>query len=213
MKNKSKVLFLCISTVVCLLPILLGVFLYAKLPSQIPIHFNSAGEADGYASKPVACFMLPVVLAGLNLIVHFSMDADPKRDNVPEIVKSLSKMIVPVISMTVQPMILFIAMGKDIPVERIVPVMVGLLLVVVGLYLPKSRQNYTVGIRLPWTLNNEDNWNKTHRMAGILWTLGGVLVIIFGLLQLYLWYVLSGVILVLICIPAMYSYILYKRGM
>lgn len=71
----------------------------------------------------------------------------------------------------------FHALDKAISITLVVPVLLGLLLIVVGNYLPKNRQNYTIGLKLPWTLDDPDNWNKTHRLAGYLYILAGLVLI------------------------------------
>ncbi|MBQ7680708.1 MAG: SdpI family protein, partial [Oscillibacter sp.] len=85
----------------------------------------------------------------------------------------------------------------------------GTLFVVVGNYLPKCRQSYTVGIKLPWTLADEDNWNRTHRMAGPLWVAGGFLVILSALLQFAEPYLFVGVLTLIAVAPVVYSAALY----
>ena len=94
--------------------------------------------------------------------------------------------------------------------EVIMPVLVGLLLTVVGNYMPKCKQNYTIGIKIPWTLNSEENWNKTHRFAGWIWTFGGLAIMLTGFVG-GVWFFLP-VVLVMVFAPMIYSYILHRKG-
>lgn len=200
-----------LTSVVCLLPIVLALALYRELPEQIPIHFDLAGEVDNYASKPLACFGLPLFLAALNLFVHFMLQTDPKKGHAAKIMRMVSLWTIPVIALIVQLITLFTALGYSIPVGRIVPCLVGVLFVICGNYLPKCRQNYTIGIKLPWTLNHEENWNKTHRLAGYLWVIGGLAVIIAGLLGYpAVMFIAIAALAVITCI---YSYILHRKGL
>ncbi len=99
--------------------------------------------------------------------------------------------------------------------KRSFNMLVGLVLVVIGNYLPKSRQNYTIGIKLPWTLSDADNWNKTHRLAGVLFIAGGMLLIACNLLltNSIVWLPVTLIIAAaLVLIPILYSYAQYKRG-
>ena len=80
---------------------------------------------------------------------------------------------------------------------------------VIGNYLPKCKQNYTLGIKLPWTLDDEENWNRTHRFAGFLWVVGGVLIAINAFLE-WEWLFLV-VVFAMVLIPAIYSYLYYKK--
>ena len=97
----------------------------------------------------------------------------------------------------------------NINVEMIGRIFVGIVFVVVGNYLPKCRQNYTVGIKLPWTLHDENNWNATHRFAGPVWMAGGVSLTILGIFGLELLF--AAVLLIIAILPMIYSYLYYKK--
>lgn len=210
---KKNKMIIMITSLLCLLPLVFSVVIYQSLPDQIAIHWDSAGVADNDVHKAVAAFGLPVIFLAINLFSKMRLLNDPK-EGPSRAIKQLSIWLIPAMSIVLVPVTLAIAMGADIPIVMISTLLVGLLLVVVGNYLPKSRQNYTIGIKLPWTLSDVDNWNKTHRLAGYLWIAGGVILIISILL-------LSGpfaqisvtviIVLALVLIPAIYSYSLYKR--
>ena len=102
------------------------------------------------------------------------------------------------------------AMGKGIRMETFVSVSLGLLFVAIGNYLPKCQQNYTVGFKLPWTLHSEENWNRTHRLAGRLWVTGGFIMMILGFFNL-IWLTIA-VPAIMALIPSLYSYILHRKG-
>ena len=89
--------------------------------------------------------------------------------------------------------------------------LMGIILVIIGNYLPKCRQNYTIGIKLPWTLEDEATWDYTHRMAGKWWMIGGIIVILLGF-QKVIDPIMAGVgiVLVVTLIPSIASYIYYK---
>jgi uncharacterized membrane protein len=201
-----------ISTLICLLPLILSLVMYDKLPDTMPIHWDINGNPDGYGSKAFAAIGLPFMMAGLNLVTHFVLNTDPKKAYPSAVLKLIGKLTIPILTVILVPIAIFAGLGYDIPIEKIVPAIVGLLFIATGNYLPKSKQNYTIGIKLPWTLNNEINWNKTHRLAGYLWVIGGIVMFVNSFLQLY-W---TAVFIVLMCvmtiIPAIYSYSLYKKG-
>ena len=91
------------------------------------------------------------------------------------------------------------------------PVFMGLLFIAIGNYLPKTKQSYTMGIKLPWTLASEENWNRTHRLAGFLWVLCGLFFIVTSFTGWSLAAFLIPII-VMVLVPAVYSYLLYRRG-
>ena len=71
------------------------------------------------------------------------------------------------------------------------------------------RQSYTMGIKLPWTLNNEENWNKTHRFGGKVWVIGGVITMATALIGSF--WILLGILIVMVAAPTIYSYRLYRK--
>jgi uncharacterized membrane protein len=208
--KKDRLLW--ITTIVCFLPLILSFVLYNKLPELVPIHFNYEGVPNNYVPKAVGAFGLPVLMAVINLFVHFKLDNDPKKMNSPLALKYLGKWSAPILSVILVPVTLFIALGYKIPIQIIVSAIVGVIIVASGNYLPKCKQNYTIGIRIPWTLNSEVNWNKTHYMAGYIWVLGGISIIIGSCIQVQGAPLILIVVLFITIIPFCYSYWLYKKG-
>ena len=204
MKKKIDILII-LTTSVCLLPIVLSAILYSELPGKIPVHFNITGQADNYLPKVIVCFVLPFVFAGINLFVYFI----PKKTDSPAMMNIINMWIIPILSVICIPVSLFIALGQNKPVHIIAPILTGALILLFGNYLPKNRQNKAVGIRVPWTLNDADNWNKTHRMAGFLWVISGFAIIILSFLQLITMPIILIVIIFLVTIPIVYSYFIY----
>lgn len=208
---KKKIDFLMIiTTIICLFPMILSALVYNQLPEQIAVHFDAAGNPNGYASKKFAAFGLPLIFAALNLFTHFMLNSDPKKANTSKAMLLISKWLISIISLLIIPISLFMSMGIKISINIIVTSLVSVLFIALGNYLPKSKQNYTVGFKLPWTLNSEENWNKTHRFAGFLWVLGGLIMLIFSILGYY--YLFSIIIIILTVLPIIYSYSLYRKG-
>ena len=207
MKNKALTQAV-LSFLVCLVPILLTLSLYDKLPDRVPIHFGMNGEADNYASKAIAGFLFPCLLGALNLFVHFTMNTDPKKRNANPVIRAIGLWTIPVMSLVFVPITLFKGLGYEIPIVTVSTALVGLLFLVIGNYMPKSRQSYTVGIKLPWTLDSEENWNKTHRLSGFVWVLGGLVIIANAFIGSI--YVLYAVIALIVVFPVVCSYLIYR---
>lgn len=207
--NKKELL---LTTLLCFLPILVGAGLYNRLPETIATHFTLNGQADGWSSRAFAVFGIPAVLAGINLFLQFSLNADPKKQNMSAALHTLAVWLVPLLSIFLSAVILGNALGYAIQIETLAPLLLGLLFIVIGNYLPKTKQSYTMGIRLPWTLASEENWNLTHRMTGFLWVLGGLIAILLTILHLWKTWILFSLLLVLMAVPTLYSYLLFKKG-
>lgn len=210
MKNKT---LLWITSLLCLLPLVYSAVVYPTLPEQIAIHWNSAGEADNFIPKAIAAFGLPFLFVAINLYSKIRLLNDPKAEGQSQAIKQLSIWLIPVLALVLVPFTLLTAMGVEIPLLMMASLLLGLLLVVIGNYLPKSRQNYTIGVKLPWTLNDPDNWNKTNRLAGYLWMAGGALLIVWTFLKPETAFQIPVTILIvlaLILLPLLYSFSLYK---
>ena len=201
---------LIITSVVILLPILAGIILWNRLPQNLPTHWNVAGEVDGRSSKPVAVFGLPLFMLVIQWVIVLATGADPKKQNHSTKILHLIFWILPVLNLILSAVTYCAAMGKAVRVEVFVPVLIGLLFVVIGNYLPKCQQNYTIGIKIPWTLDSEENWNKTHRVAGFVWVIGGFGMILAGFFG-GIWSLLL-ISLLMVVIPFAYSYILHCKG-
>lgn len=198
-----------ITTIVCLLPILLGLAVYGRLPEQIAVHWGGDGQPNGWMHKSFAVWVIPAFLAALNLICHIGGNSDPKREAQSQRLLVLVKWLPAALSMILCPVMLLIAMGAEIPVTVVTACIIGALFVVIGNYLPKCRQNYTMGIKLPWTLADEENWDKTHRMAGPLYILAGFGFLVCG----FFGWVIPVIVIIIAAavIPVVYSFLLSRK--
>ena len=141
---------LVLTTVIILLPVLAGVILWNELPEKFPIHFNAAGEVDGWSSKTFGVFGLPLILVAFQWLCGLgSLKMDPKAENLEGKVFSLVLWIIPVLSVVLNALVYCTALGMDMNVQIIMPLLIGLLMVIIGNWLPKCKQTYTLGIKLP----------------------------------------------------------------
>jgi uncharacterized membrane protein len=215
MIKKNNFTMMILSTVVCLLPLILSFIVFKDLPDQVVVHWNIKGNPDGYFPKAAAVFGLPLFFALINFIIRIFLYNDPKRENVSKAIRLIAEWFVPFLSLIIVPVILFMAMGSQIPITVVALVLTGIVLILCGNYLPKSRQNYAVGIKLPWTLNNADNWNRTHRMAGFLYVFCGIALIIASFVfngKSFLLVLILSILVLLIIAPVIYSYSIYKSN-
>ena len=207
---KKNLKVLIITSIVILLPMVAGLVLWNRLPEQVPFHWNAAGEVDGWASRPVAVFVPSAMMLALQWLCMVVTSADPKKQNHPEKVKVLVLWLIPVITVFISALMYVSALGGSVRVETLMPILLGLVFVAIGNYMPKCKQNYTIGIKIPWTLASEENWNRTHRFAGWVWVGGGVVMLLSGFLGIF-WLTLVPAI-IMVAVPLIYSYILHKKG-
>lgn len=205
---KKYLPILIITTLITLIPMLVGVIMWDKLPDEMPIHWNAQGEVDSYGSKAFTVFGLSALMVLFHIVCFLATLVDPKKKNVDGKPLVLVLWIIPVITLTCFFSVYSVALGSEISVEKLITFVVGVVFAVIGNYLPKCRQNYTIGIKIPWTLNDEDNWNKTHRFAGILWTVCGVLIAVTSYFTHFaVFIVLVGL---MVAAPIIYSFCCYK---
>ena len=203
---------LLITSVVILLPILGGILLWDKLPEQVPFHWNIQGQVDNWVSRPVAVFVIPFVLLGFQWLCFFASAWDPKQRNINKKVLGLVLWIIPVLNILLHMMVYLSALDRRVDISVVIPLFFGALFVVIGNFMPKCKQSYTLGIKLPWTLNDEQNWNATHRLAGKLWVAGGLLSMLTCLLPpVAAFATMMSILLVMCLIPTVYSYRYYKK--
>ena len=198
-----------LTTLLTLLPALVGVLLWDKLPDQIPIHWNMAGEIDGWTNKQFAVFGLCGILAALHILCSLITFADPKNKGHNEKKAWIALWITPIISILCGCMTYGAALGYEIRVEQILPIFMGGLFTFTGNVMPKFKQNSTIGIKIPWTLHDEENWTATHRFTGPIWMVCGLVIMVSGFLN-SIWLML-GAILVMTIVPVLYSYRFYKK--
>ena len=207
-KNKWGML---ISSLVILLPMAVGLLLWDKLPEQVPIHWNAAGEVDGWSNKTTAVFGMPGFLVAIHWLCVLVTGLDPKNKDKNAKAQSLVLWICPVISLLINGMIYATALGRKVNVEMLLPCLMGVLFLIIGNIMPKCSRNSTIGIKLPWTLHSDANWYATHRLAGKIWIAGSLCVIGTAFLPAPASvFVMLAVLAVMVLIPTIYSYRFYK---
>lgn len=209
MKDKKR---LILTTIICLLPIPAGLALHDRLPERVPTHFGLDGTPNGWSSRAFAVFALPCLLAALNLFLHICLERDPRRANMSAALRAISQWVIPAVSLLCGGVILGSALGGPVHAETILPCFVGVLFLCIGNYLPKTKQSRTMGIRVKWTLESEENWNRTHRLAGFLWVISGLILLLASLFHLLHTWLLSVLLAAVILVPVLYSYRLHQKG-
>lgn len=206
-KIEKKTLIL--TSLVTLIPIIVGLLLWNQLPDVIPTHFGMDGTPNGWSSKTFTVFGIPVLMLFFHLLCVGITSQDPKFDNMSEKLYALVLWICPVVSLLVVVTCYGGALGWGVNISKYAIAGTGIVLVIIGNYLPKCKQNYTMGIKLPWTLDDEENWNKTHRLAGFLWVVGGLLITLNAFVGNQWVFVL--IIIVMTIVPMVYSYLYFKN--
>lgn len=206
---KKHLKTIIITSIITLAPMIVGLILWNKLPASIPTHFNINNEPDSYSSKAFAVFGIPLFMLAIHIICVLATKADPKMKGISDKVFTLVLCITPAISLLMCAMIYPVALGKEMRIGLIANLFLGFIFTILGNYLPKCKPSYTVGIKLPWTLEDSENWNKTHLLAGKLWFAGGLIIMATSFFENHI--IFFVVTAVMVIAPTAYSYMLYQK--
>ena len=209
MKNKK---YWLLTSLVTLLPILIGLLLWEKLPDRLPTHFGVDSAADGWSGKGFAVFGIPLMFLGFQILIFAATKLDKQNRGHNEKVLNLVGLIFPAMSILFAVLIYSHALGLELNLGSFLLPMLGLMFILIGNWLPKIKQNTTLGIKIKWTLYSEENWNKTHRFAGFVWVIGGVVFCLMGFVPgETLVFLLPLEVIVLAVVPTVYSWQLARK--
>ena len=187
---------------------------YPDLPERVPTHWNLKGEVDGWSPRAWGAWLMPVVIAFVWALMRWLPAIDPRRRNYEKFGGTFEGIMlsVMVFMLILHGITLAAALGYPVAMERVAPAATGLLFIVIGNLLPRARSNWFVGIRTPWTLSSDRVWEKTHRVGGRLFVLGGILISLSALLGASWghWFLLA-VISVCSVGAVIYSYVEWRK--
>lgn len=154
------------------------IIVYPKLPAELPVHWNIEGQVDHYVVKTaLSVFLLP----GIMMVTYFLMLGlpfiDPKKERYALFANSylLIRYLLLCFLVIVYAIVTAKSIGAPLPIEKIIPAGASLLLIGIGNSMGKIRQNWFIGFKFPWTMSDEEVWNKTHRFGGKVFVGAGII--------------------------------------
>ena len=205
MKSKNRKL-LILTSLVTLLPIPVGIALMDRFPESMAIHWGFTGEADGFASPVTAIFLMPLIMLATQWLLIFISHLDKSNRNRNEKIRNVVLWTIPLICNLCSLSMYALALGLQFSPSGWMLLFMGILFAVIGNYMPKTRMNATIGIKIPSTYSSEENWNATHRLAGKLWMAGGItMAALFWVPAIWAIVVLFGILTVMVVVPMVYS--------
>ena len=183
---------------------------------RLPVHWDLSGAPDDWADKWVGLLMPAGVTAGVGLLFWFLPVLEPRARN---FARSQGLYLwgwaaVLLLGVAIQLVVLSTALDWGLPANHVIVGACGLIFVIIGNQLGKSRSMYLIGLRTPWTLASEEVWVRTHRLAGKLMVLGGLATLVAALLPLpsgLLATILIATIAIAAVVPILYSFLLWRR--
>lgn len=214
---KSEKTFLLLVAFI-VLAILVGTLVYPSLPDIVASHWNTKGEVDGYTPKFWAIFLIPIFMTGMLVLYLFIPKIDPLKANIESFRKQYNNFFITLFGFFLYIFFLILFWNLcDCTYEAsfakfLIPA-IATLWYFIGALLQKSKRNWFIGIRTPWTLSSDEVWEKTHKLGGVLFKLAAV----FALIGLFISN--NQIIFITIIIPVMiivlvtviYSYLAYQK--
>jgi uncharacterized membrane protein len=196
-----------------ILPFIAFAIALPSLPASVPMHFDAHGNVNRYGS-PIELLILPGINVLVAILLYFIPRLDPKKANIDASMPAYRWIRVFIATFFTAIFALTLATSFN-PMLDVTPLIaIGLLCLFFGLgfAMPKLKQNYMIGIRLPWTLESEDNWNRTHAFAGKLWIRGSLIGIVLALIfQSASIFIAMGTVIVMMIWTGVYSYRIFRE--
>jgi uncharacterized membrane protein len=213
---KKSPLLTLIMILIALLPAGYLALTWNSLPQTVPVHFGPDMKPDRFGDKS-ELWLVTGILAVVSILLYFLLNNlrrfDPKRKAAPPS-STFNKLAFGLVVFMAALNIITIASAKgSMVLQNFLFPLLGLLFAFIGNYMNNIKPNYFAGLRLPWTLSSDENWRRTHHLAGKLWFAGGLLI---ALVSLFLssgvmFPVFIAVMLIITLIPVVYSYRLFKQ--
>lgn len=203
--------------IIWLLPIIYFIKIYPELSERVPLHFGLDGKPDRYGSKEElvwAVLLLSIVTISIYYLIKFLPRIDPKKTAgySAEAFKKIAFALLILLS-GIQFFVINASITGSFGLDKLLFPFLGLFFTYLGNIMHSIKPNYFVGIRTPWTLENEDTWRATHQLAGKIWFAGGILITMATLfLPIKSGFVIfiSGVV-VMALVPVVYSYLYFNN--
>jgi len=200
--------------VIVLLPFIYLGYIWNKLPDKVPVHWDLNGEIDRFGSK-LELLLIPILLPLLVYLIFLvvpKIDPKNKIKNMGKKYQSI-KYILTIFMSILALFILYSTKSQSFSNLNYIFLLIGMLYIVFGNYFKTIKANYFIGIRTPWTLENEEVWKATHKFAGRIWFVGGFIVVISSLIlnkqiNSYSFITVTSIITI---IPIVFSYFRFKK--
>ncbi len=182
MKSKVDIKILIITVIICLLPMIYGIVNYNNMAENVAIHFDYNNNPDNWIPKWCA-LVLPVPMALLQCFICITSDKKLENPQANRKIINVSKAIIPLITVVTYVLTINNAIGVKTDIRKIVCIMLGVILFIVGNYMPKTKQNIIVGLRTCKTIMDEKKWAKMNRLMGIIFMISGLVIFISGFMM------------------------------
>ncbi|MBW8242329.1 SdpI family protein [Muricauda oceani] len=199
---------------IVLLPFLYLAYVWNQLPTEVPLHWNIKGEVDRYGDKS-ELILIPILTSLLIYVIFLAVPhIDPKKQ-IQKMGKKYDtlKWIITTFMSVLALFIIYTAKNQSVANPNYILLLCGVLFIIFGNYFKTIKANYFIGIRTPWTLENEVVWKETHKLGGKIWFAGGLLIILSSLIfnEQTNFIIFMTLVAIMVLVPVVYSYLLFKK--
>ena len=205
MKKINKKM-LIITSMICLLPIIIGISFYNTLPENIAIHFDINNNPDNYFPKAIFVFGMPVIMLIIQVFCCIISDLADKNPEANKKAITVYKWIIPILSIIIYCVTIMYSTGKAIDIRKIIMCILGIMFIVIGNYLPK-----TIGSHKFPKIKDEKIEKKMLRISGYILIINGIFSIISILFKPVVSVALLGLLILETIILFVYAFIASKK--
>ena len=202
------------SLIVLLLFLVIAFYSYPLMPDQIATHWDSQGNVDGYMSKLWGSLFFPILMIVINIIFFVIPKIDPNKENIEKFKETFNEFIIifNLFMLYIYSLTVVWNMGREFDMNVAIIPALGFLFYFLGSLVGKAKRNYMIGIRLPWTLASDDNWDKTHKKGERVFKIIGIVTLIGVFFSDYaMWFLLIPLIIGITYLT-LYSYLEFKKA-
>lgn len=190
-----------------------SIAVYSSLPPVVPTHFAGNGSVNGTGSSLIAAFLLPLVMLLILLLFTAIPYIDPLKIDIQVFRRQYDTFVALLMLFfaVIQTLLLSRDLGSNIDPMYVILPAVGILIFYVGMLLPKTKRNWFVGIRTPWTISSDHVWQKTHELGGTLFKVLGVIIFLSVLAPSYATWIIVIPLIIIALGLVVYSYAIYEQ--
>ena len=207
--RKSELIIVAI----ILLSFAIGIYYYPQMPEKLASHWGAQGKVDGYTSKFWGLFLMPIISVGLLLIFILIPRIDPLKSNIQQFRKHYDGFVVLILVFLFYLYLLtiFWNSGYTFNMTIFLSPALAILYYYTGILIENAKRNWFIGIRTPWTLSSDNVWEKTHKIAGKLFKIAGIVALIGVFFKTAAIFFIVVPVIIVSIYTVLYSYLEYQK--
>jgi uncharacterized membrane protein len=207
--RKSQIFILAI----IFISILISFIYYPKMPENIASHWDINGNVNGYSSKFWGIALFPILLIILGLMFFLIPKIDPLKENIKKFIHYFDGLIILLFLflLLLEFQVILWNIGIKINPVFTMPISFAIIFFYIGILLGKTKRNWSIGIRTPWTVSNDLVWDSTHKLGAVLFKIAGLLCFLGLIFQKYAFFIVLLPVIIFSIYLVIYSFFEYER--